>query len=1217
MDVFFYQIYLWVQRKKIISCVIVFLFLIICTFLASKIRFEEDVTAIIPNSQQSEELSRVLSQINFADKITILIEKTGSGDFGVMAEMARQFVDSTSVDTSYIRAVTGAIGQSQMADAVNFVYQNLPFILDQSDYTVIQQKLTRDSLRSQIESNYRRLISPEGMFMRDMLLNDPLGLTTIGLKKMQYSAVGDNFILANGYISTLDSNKLLLFIDPKYQGTDTEHNTFFVDHLNDLKKQLNEQYQDRAEISYYGAPFVAVANAKQIKKDISTTVVVSMSVLMVLLVLFYRRIYVPLLVFIPTVCGTLFALACLYLYKPIISAVSLSIGAVLIGITIDFALHLLTHYKKSANPKMLFKELTRPLLMSGACNALAFLCLLFVHSEALVDLGIFASICIFSSAVFSLLIIPHLYHPKEQLRHSNLIDKIASFPFDRSKILIAVCLVLIFGSIFSSGRVSFNKNIADLNFVPPDLRLAESKLDSITSGSTKSLYLVSTGKSFEDAARQSDTLLTTLKRTYDQGIINAYQGFHILPLSKSAQQYKIEQWNNFWTPAKKRALIEELLQEEERYGFSSDAHQSFFELLDRHVEPLSFTDYQTLSLPGFTDYIAERDSFYTISTLVKLPVSNKDTFVKQINKEHKVLVVDRQHLNETFLGQLRNDFNRLIGYSFLAVLLILWCFFKKIELVLLSAIPIGLTGLVTTGLMGVFGLEFNIFSAIVCTLVFGHGVDFSIFMTAALQQQYTTGKDELQTYRTSILLAVLTTVLAVGALVFAKHPALLSIASVSLIGVFAAVIITFVFYPMLFRFFISDRAKKGQSPFTIIQLLLSLAFFAYYGIGSFLISIFGSVMHSIFPRDKMHKELFFRGLIVRFMNSVLSLNPRVKRRLLNPTGERFQRPAIIIANHSSFLDTLSMATLVPKSIFLVNDWVWNSPIFGRAVRLLGAYPVNNGLEDGIEVLRHKVENGYSLIVFPEGTRSYDNEVRRFHKGAFYLAEKLSVDILPVYLLGNGDVLPKGDILIHNGVLTQIVGSRIGMLDRTFGEGYSERTKLISHYFRAQYADYRSQEQDHYYFHKKILLAYRYKHPSIQRMVEKNLSSFASFYEEVDQQLGNQVSVVHFSDSVGELDYLLSLKQGRRKVYGLIEDPERNAIAKSIYWNVHRNIIFLRSADGLQGYPLVIHPNFTASCLPIAQLHTFSEIYTFRQEDKLTENGWTESRVSGMVYRYFK
>src|SRR5690606_7820974 len=110
----------------------------------------------------------------------------------------------------------------------------------------------------------------------------------------------------------------------------------------------------------------------------------------------------------------------------LISAISLSVAAVLIGITIDYALHILTHYKKSGNVRALYRELTRPLLMSGATNAVVFLCLLFVHSEALVDLGIFASICIFSSAVFTLLIVPHLYRPKQELRHNSVLDKLAA-----------------------------------------------------------------------------------------------------------------------------------------------------------------------------------------------------------------------------------------------------------------------------------------------------------------------------------------------------------------------------------------------------------------------------------------------------------------------------------------------------------------------------------------------------------------------------------------------------------------------------------------------------------------------------------------------------------------------------------------------------------------------------------------------------------------------
>lgn len=1217
MESFFYHIYLLVQRKKIISIVIALLFLAVCAFFASKIRFEEDITAIIPKSEQSNELARALSQINFADKITVLIEKDKRAHVDVMSAMAGQFVDSVRTDTTGVKEVVGAIGESQMADAVKFVYQNLPLILDRTDYSVIQQKLARDSVRKQIESNYRRLISPEGMIMRDMLLSDPLELSILGLKKMQNNVAGDNFTLVNGYISSTDSTKLLLFIDTKFKGSETEHNTVLVDRLNGLKRRLNEQYQGRAAVSYYGAPFVAVANAKQIKKDISTTVVISMSVLMVLLVMFYRRIYIPLLVFIPSVFAAIFALACLYLYKPVISAISLSVAAVLIGITIDFALHLLTHYKKSADPKAVFQELTRPVLMSGACNALAFLCLLFVHSSALVDLGIFASICIFSSAVFSLLIIPHLYHPKEQLKHSSVIDKIASFPFERSKVLIVFCLLLIVVSVFSSGRVSFNNNIADLNFVPSNLKAVESKLDSFTFGATKSLYLVTTGDNFEHASRSADSLLRTVEREHQKGHITAYQGFHFLPLSKLAQEQKIRAWDEFWTTERKQTLEGALRQEEDRFGFAPGAHQSFLELLDSKFKPLDFTHYRSFSLPGFTDYITNRDGFYTISTLIKLPYANKDAFIEKVSHDHNVLVIDRQHLNETFLGQLRDDFNRLVGYSFIAVLLILWVFFNKIELVLLSAIPIGLTGLVTAGLMGLFGLEFNIFSAIVCTLVFGHGVDFSIFMTAALQQQYSTGKDELQTYRTSILLAVLTTVLAIGALIFAKHPALLSIASVSLIGVFAAVIITFVFYPMLFRFFISGRAKKGRSPFTIAQLICSIIFFAYYGIGSFLISVFGVTILSLLPMAKQAKEKLFRGLIIWFMNSVLCLYPRVRRKTVNSHEETFQSPSIIIANHSSFLDTLSLATLVPKSVFLVNDWVWNSPVFGPAVRLLGAYPVSRGLDVGLQELRSKVTEGYSLIIFPEGTRSLDNEVHRFHKGAFFLAEQLDLEILPVYLLGNGDVLPKGDSLIYQGALTRIVGQRIKPLDASFGQGYRERGKRILHFFRAQYASYRAQEHGAEYFQKKLLLAYRYKHSSIQKQVKESLVRFQSLYHQVDRLLISQLAVTHFSDTVGELDYLLSLKNGRRKIYGVIARPQGKAIAQSIYWGVHRKVRFIESTESCPTKVAVVHPHLTGSDLPLAQLRTFLEIFTFRREVKLIEEGWTEDRVSTSVFHYIK
>ena len=151
-----------------------------------------------------------------------------------------------------------------------------------------------------------------------------------------------------------------------------------------------------------------------------------------------------------------------------------------------------------------------------------------------------------------------------------------------------------------------------------------------------------------------------------------------------------------------------------------------------------------------------------------------------------MVVIDRQQTNETFLGTLKTNFEDLVNYSFIAVFFILLFAFRKIELVIISIIPILISWIFTTGLMGMFGLQFNVVNIIVCTLIFGIGVDYSIFMTSALQKEYTFGKIELPSYRISILLSVATTILGIGVLIFAKHPALKSISLIAIIGIFSA-----------------------------------------------------------------------------------------------------------------------------------------------------------------------------------------------------------------------------------------------------------------------------------------------------------------------------------------------------------------------------------------------------------------------------------------------
>ncbi|WP_299517258.1 1-acyl-sn-glycerol-3-phosphate acyltransferase, partial [uncultured Flavobacterium sp.] len=446
------------------------------------------------------------------------------------------------------------------------------------------------------------------------------------------------------------------------------------------------------------------------------------------------------------------------------------------------------------------------------------------------------------------------------------------------------------------------------------------------------------------------------------------------------------------------------------------------------------------------EFVSKKEGFYTISSLVKLNLNERENFVEAIAKHENLVVIDRKHMNETFLGQLRDDFTNLINYSLIAVLLILFVFFKRIELVILSAIPIVITGIVTGGLMNLFGLQLNIFSTIVCTMIFGLGVDFSIFMTSALQKEYTYGKNVLPTYRASILMAAITTILAIGALIFAKHPALKSISAVSLIGIFSALIITFVFYPILFTICIINRPKRGNSPISLRLLVHSTLSFIYYGTGGLVFSFFGRIILYLLPVNAKTRTSWFRKIISKFMKSVLYSNPFVKKKIVNLHDEKFEKSAIVIANHTSFLDTLATGMVTHRVIYLVNDWVYKSPVFGGVVRLAGYYPVSQGLEGGVEHLKKRVEHGYLLMVFPEGTRSEDNDIKRFHKGAFYLAEQFNLDVLPIYIHGNAETLPKGDHIIYDENITVIIGKRIEASDASFGANYSERTKSINKLF---------------------------------------------------------------------------------------------------------------------------------------------------------------------------
>lgn len=164
----------------------------------------------------------------------------------------------------------------------------------------------------------------------------------------------------------------------------------------------------------------------------------------------------------------------------------------------------------------------------------------------------------------------------------------------------------------------------------------------------------------------------------------------------------------------------------------------------------------------------------------------------------------------------------------------------------------------------------------------------------------------------------------------------------------------------------------------------------------------------------------------------------------------FDNPSVIICNHQSHIDLACQLIFSPRMVFLTNQWVWNNPIYGFLIRHAEFYPVADGIDELMPKLRSLVERGYSIAVYPEGTRSKDCNIGRFHQGAFHIAQELGIGITPMCLYGPGKILPKRTYHLNKGPIYINVSSPIANQDlREMGD-YKAQASYMRNWYKKEY-----------------------------------------------------------------------------------------------------------------------------------------------------------------------
>lgn len=780
-------------------------------YFATRIHLEEDIDKLMPSSKNEDGTTKLaFANLKIKDKTFLLFEKVSKEtEYSDLIAVCDSFIDTVTTRDSATHTIADVfycLPEDLMTDGIDYLSEHLASYIDTTAYAAFDTLLTREHMTRQMRQNREDLEGEFGSMFPELIQMDPIGMRNVLARQLEPMMSTGSYKTIDNHFFVPDSTVCIAFITPQFSATNTGQGSAMFQMLNTAIEQFALSHPG-VRISYHGTPASGFYNSTRIKHDLTTTISGAMLLVLLLLMLIFRRWDTIPLLLIPVVFGTLFSLSMMYWLKGQFSLLALGIGGVVLGVALSYVLHVLTHDKYIGDAEQTLRDQTKPVLLGCLTTIGSFAGLIFIKTDLLQDFGIFAALAILGTTLFSLVYLPQMLPAKANASHFQLIDRINNYPIDRSKpllILIAIVLVVSITSYLWRGT-QFDADMHNLGYDDALTEHSENVLREKTSTGDKQKYFASKGRTMEEAIEHFAALEHKLDSLQQLGLVKDYTHTNKIFVSLKEQQERINVWQHYWTPERlslARRLIAETAPQAE---LRPEAFETFFETAQAEYESDKLYE-AGLIPPGYQSTLMEESygGDYLCFTSVRCANdsvrSSESDYIRicdAVASDPDLLVLDTYYYTTATLMQMSNDFDVLQWLSMVFVFVVLLVSFRfRWKLAVLSFMPILLSWLVVLGVMNIFGVRFNLISIIISTFIFGIGVDYSIFVMNGL-----TAKDsqQLSYNKTAILLSALILMITVSSMLLAGHPAIRSVGFSTLVGLLSAIILSYVLQPAIYR----------------------------------------------------------------------------------------------------------------------------------------------------------------------------------------------------------------------------------------------------------------------------------------------------------------------------------------------------------------------------------------------------------------------------------
>lgn len=191
MRQFFIHTYNYLKRHRALRYILLIGSFLILLFFALQVRFEEDVTRFFPDTQDAKSSEIVFQNLKVKDKIVVMLyarDTTHPVSTDRLIKAGNELKDSLlhKASPEYINDIFAEVDVNMITGVTDFIYDNLPIFLTEADYQRLDTMLTAEKIDLRMQTNYRNLLSPAGMALKNILPRDPVGIGNSALEKPPY-----------------------------------------------------------------------------------------------------------------------------------------------------------------------------------------------------------------------------------------------------------------------------------------------------------------------------------------------------------------------------------------------------------------------------------------------------------------------------------------------------------------------------------------------------------------------------------------------------------------------------------------------------------------------------------------------------------------------------------------------------------------------------------------------------------------------------------------------------------------------------------------------------------------------------------------------------------------------------------------------------------------------------------------------------------------------